>query len=74
MCIRDRLCDSYFISSVEYVLTGKNVIEKAFLENFILNKEFRHIPEGMIPMCYPADHNNGNFIPQWAMWMSLIHI
>ena len=65
------LCDSYFISSVEYVLTGKNVIEKAFLENFILNKEFRHIPEGMIPMCYPADHNNGNFIPQWAMWYVL---
>ena len=65
------LCDSYFISSVEYVLMGKNVIEKAFLENFILNKEFRHIPEGMIPMCYPADHNNGNFIPQWAMWYVL---
>ena len=65
------LCDSYFTSSVEYVLTGKNVIEKAFLENFILNKEFRHIPEGMIPMCYPADHNNGNFIPQWAMWYVL---
>lgn len=53
------------------MLTGKNVIEKAFLENFILNKEFRHIPEGMIPMCYPADHNNGNFIPQWAMWYVL---
>lgn len=65
------LCDSYFTSSVEYVLTGKNVIEKAFLENFILNKELRHIPEGMIPMCYPADHNNGNFIPQWAMWYVL---
>ncbi len=22
----------------------------------------------MLPMCYPADHMNGNFIPNWAMW------
>lgn len=22
-------------------------------------------------MCYPSDHRNGNFIPNWAMWMVL---
>ena len=22
----------------------------------------------MLPMCYPSDHNDGVFIPNWAMW------
>mgnify|MGYP001576234971 CR=1 FL=1 len=22
----------------------------------------------MLPMCYPADHSDGNFIPQWSLW------
>jgi alpha-L-rhamnosidase len=25
----------------------------------------------MIPMCYPADHNDGNFIPNWSLWFIL---
>ena len=25
----------------------------------------------MIPMCYPADVDNGGFIPNWAMWFIL---
>ncbi len=65
------LCDSYFTSGVERVLTGESVLERAFLENFILPDRFSHLPEGMLPMCYPGDHNNGNFIPNWAMWFVL---
>lgn len=65
------LCDSYFTSEVEYILTGQNVLEKSFLENFIIPDSFAYLPEGMLPMCYPADHNNGNFIPNWAMWYVL---
>lgn len=65
------LCDSYFTSSVERVLTGENVLERAFLENFILKDSFEYLPEGMLPMCYPGDHNNGNYIPNWAMWYVL---
>ncbi len=65
------LCDSFFTSRVEYALTGKSVVEKAFLENFLIPEAFPHTPKGMLPMCYPADHNNGNFIPQWAMWYVL---
>lgn len=65
------LCDSYFTSSVEQVLTGENILERVFLENFIVNDTFGHLPKGMLPMCYPADHNNGNFIPNWAMWYVL---
>lgn len=62
------LCDSFFTSRVEKILTGKSEIEHVFLENFILPDGFRALPEGMLPMCYPGDHFNGNYIPNWAMW------
>ncbi len=39
-----------------------------FYENFLLPKRFAHLPEGMLPMCYPADHYDGVFIPNWALW------
>ncbi|MBP3388950.1 MAG: hypothetical protein J6K98_03650 [Clostridia bacterium] len=65
------LCDSFFTARAEWEFTGDNVIEKNFLENFLLPESFRDVPKGMLPMCYPADHNDGNFIPNWAMWFVL---
>ena len=63
------LCDSFFTGRVEYFLTGKTVIEDAFLENFRLYRNEGEIPEGALPMCYPADFQDDNkFIPQWNMW------
>ncbi len=62
------LCDSFFTSRVEYALTGKSVLERAFLQNFLLPASFKWLPEGMLPMCYPSDHPDGVFIPNWAMW------
>lgn len=62
------LCDSFFTSRTEYALTGKSTAEKNFLENFIMPDKFEFIPEGMLPMCYPSDHNDGVYIPNWAMW------
>lgn len=62
------LCDSFFTSRVERTLTGKSVVEKNFIENFILPDSFKCLPEGMLPMCYPSDHYDGVFIPNWAMW------
>jgi alpha-L-rhamnosidase len=56
---------------VEYALTGKCVVERAFLDNFILAEKLPHVPEGMLPMCYPADHTDGIFIPNWAMFYVL---
>ena len=29
------------------------------------------LPKGMFPMCYPADHTNGTYIPNWTMWFML---
>ena len=62
------LCDSFFIARSEREFTGGNRIEKNFLENFLLPDHFDNIPAGMLPMCYPADHFDGVFIPNWAMW------
>jgi alpha-L-rhamnosidase len=62
------LCDSFFTSRVAFDLCGKTTIEKNFFENYLLPVSFAHLPEGMLPMCYPADHYDGVFIPNWAMW------
>ena len=65
------LCDSFFSARAEFSLTGGNAIERNFLENYRLPARFEHLPEGMLPMCYPADHFDGNYIPNWAMWFVL---
>lgn len=65
------LCDSFFLGRAEKSFTGKNLIERNFLENFLLPEGFDNIPEGMLPMCYPADVDDSGFIPNWAMWFIL---
>lgn len=62
------LCDSFFTARVAKDLTGATLIEKNLFENYQLPEKFAHLPDGMLPMCYPADHNDGVFIPNWAMW------
>ena len=64
------LCDSFFTGRAEYFLTGKTLVEDAFLENYRLYQNDGNIPVGVLPMCYPSDYN-GNFIPQWNMWYVL---
>lgn len=63
------LCDSYFSGRAEYTLTGRNIIEKSFLENFLHTDDYETLPKGMVPMCYPADHPDGVFIPNWSLWL-----
>ncbi len=73
------LCDSYYTAQVEYFLTGETRVEDAFLENYVLrpldcpeeNAYGWVVPEGMLPMLYPADVIGSRFIPQWAMWYVL---
>ena len=64
------LCDSYYTAQAEYAFTGDNRLERTFLNNFVDAGQLAGLPEGMIPMCYPADIT-GSFIPQWAMWYVL---
>jgi alpha-L-rhamnosidase len=66
------LCDSFFTARVAHALTGRTDDEQAFLENFLLPERFDPLlPEGMLPMCYPADALGGGFIPNWALWFVL---
>jgi alpha-L-rhamnosidase len=65
------LCDSFFTSRVARDLTGTTLVEHNFVENFLLPPKFEFLPDGMLPMCYPSDHNDGNYIPNWAMWFVL---
>ena len=66
------LCDSTFISRGEYAFTGKSLVTKNFLENFILAENFPLIPENMIPGCYPSNNDGGcptnGYILNWALW------
>lgn len=64
------LCDSWFSARAERFFTGENKVERNFLENIALSpRKQPYLPEGMIPMCYPADFSEDKmYIPNWAMW------
>jgi len=62
------LCDSYFTAIMEKDFTGKSAVAYNFYENYALPDSFQFLPDGMLAMCYPSDHNDGVFIPNWAMW------
>ncbi|MBL9137948.1 MAG: hypothetical protein JNK85_18930 [Verrucomicrobiales bacterium] len=63
------LCDSFFTARTAVRLSGNTIVEHNFLENFRHPPDFDFLPKGMLPMCYPADHNDGIFIPNWSLWL-----
>lgn len=66
------LCDAWFSARAERLFTGGNQMEYNFLENYALAPELPFVPDGMVPMCYPADFSEEPaFIPNWAMWYVL---
>lgn len=65
------LCDSFFTARVAADLCGETSIERNFFENYQRPERFAHLPDGMLPMCYPADHDDGVFIVNWALWFVL---
>jgi alpha-L-rhamnosidase len=71
------LCDSYYAAIMEKEFTGYSAVAYNFYENYTLLESFKNLPEGMIPMCYPADLlfpadcYDDNFIPQWSLWFIL---
>jgi len=72
-------CDSFFTARAARLLTGSTSVEEAFLENYVLAPQLESLPAGMLPMNYPADHPNGDFlgvrdaqfIPNWPLWLVL---
>lgn len=67
------LCDSYFLARCEKMFTGDNRVEQNFLENYALAPKLPNLPDGVLPMCYPADFENGSYIPNW-MFFYIIEI
>lgn len=65
------LCDSYYMAQGEQFFSAHSKVEQVFLENYLESIGCPRLPKGMLPMCYPADHIDANFIPQWAMWFVL---
>ena len=64
-------CDGFFTGRVNKLLCGDVTLERLFLENFALPESFKGLPNGVLPMCYPAAHPDGTFIPNWPMWLIL---
>lgn len=65
------LCDSYFSGQAEKIITGHNLVEENFLENYALAPQLETLPRGMIPMCYPGEHPDGVYIPNWSLFYIL---
>ena len=63
------LCDSYFSAQAEHLFTGKNRVEYNHLENYCLFQGMANMRKYVLPMCYPSESRNGNFIPQWMCWL-----
>jgi hypothetical protein len=64
-------CDAYFTSRASSLLTGSLLQERIFFDNFARPEHFDNVERGMLPMCYPSDFRNGNYIPSWAMFFVL---
>jgi alpha-L-rhamnosidase len=65
------LCDAWFSGRAERLMSGHNLIERNFLYNYATSPQSSFLPEGMIPMNYPADHPDGIYIPNWALWYGI---
>ena len=64
-------CDAYFTSRASFTLSGSLLQERIFFDNFARPPHFDNVERGMLPMCYPSDFRNGNYIPSWAMFFVL---
>lgn len=64
--------DAFFSGRAEYMLTGANKSLCNLLENYALSPVDDDLPKGMIPMCYPGDFPNHDFIPNCAMWFVIV--
>jgi len=63
------LQDSFWTARAAFSLTGNCIIERNFLENYLMGT-FEGIPPGMVTGCYPADPVGDNFfLPTHALWL-----
>ena len=60
--------DLYYSMSSASLLAGDFNAVDATILNFVLYDGTQTVPKNMIPMCYPADHIDGQFLPNCALW------
>jgi len=60
--------DTYYTAKAAADLMGNIQIETNQFENYALPEKFPDIPPGTVPMCYPAEHPIGQFIPPFCFW------
>lgn len=62
--------DTIFTGRGADVLLGDCGFERVLFENYALAEKFKDVPEGMIPMCYPADVmlDKPHWIPNFGLW------
>lgn len=60
--------DMYFsLKSCQLLMQNTSVALNS-LENYILAKNVVGLSDDIVPMAYPADHLNGNYIPNCILW------
>ncbi len=64
--------DIYYSRDSACLFTGSEQVLKATLENYALAKQLPELPENMVPMCYPADSIDGDYISTCALWYGII--
>ncbi len=66
------LNDVYYSSLSSDLLTGDYRITDYTIECVLLSGQLKELPAGMLPMCYPSEHLNGEYIPNCPVWFFLL--
>ena len=72
---RERACwtnDLYYSMQSAEMFFGNDDVIKSSVVNILLDKGLKELPKGVIPMCYPSDHINGQYVPNTILWYVLI--
>ena len=72
---RERACwtnDLYYSMQSAEMFFGNDDVIKASVVNVLLDRGLKELPAGVIPMCYPSDHINGQYVPNTILWYILI--
>lgn len=64
--------DIYYSRRSATEFTGSYQALKNTLENYAVAEPLPELPDKMVPMCYPSDHINGEYIPNCAIWYVII--
>lgn len=72
---RERACwtnDLYYSMQSAEMFFGNDDVIKSSVINILLDAGLEELPKGVIPMCYPSDHINGQYVPNTILWYILI--